>query len=121
MKGNAAGSSSPASEPIEMELTAAGSTHRLLLPSDDAESHPPVASGYGTEPQWAALQEPSYTLTFRNITYSVKPRRRRSERLTILDNVSGHCESGRVLSVRMRSPAASQPDVLVFCIPSLMH
>jgi hypothetical protein len=55
------------------------------------------------EPEGNSQQSPSYKLWFRNIVYSVKPRRRGSKRLTILDNVSGHCRSGRVLAVRDES------------------
>ncbi len=41
----------------------------------------------------------SYSLEFNNLTYSVKPKKRGSKRLVILDKVSGHCASGRVLAV----------------------
>ena len=40
------------------------------------------------EPEGNSQQSPSYKLSFRNIVYSVKPRRRGSKRLTILDDVA---------------------------------
>ncbi len=43
----------------------------------------------------------SYSLEFNNLTYSVKPKKRGSRRLVILDKVSGHCASGRVLAVHI--------------------
>lgn len=101
-----------------MELVpVSNSRSRLLAPGDDAELGQKPAIGSGTDgsrgngdaaPPWDSQQNsrgpdgtpPSFKLAFRNIVYSVKPRRRGSERLTILDNVSGHCRSGRVLAVR---------------------
>lgn len=43
----------------------------------------------------------SYSLKFNSLTYSVKPKKRGSKRLVILDKVSGHCASGRVLAVHI--------------------
>ena len=42
----------------------------------------------------------TYSLEWRSLTYSVKPRKRGSQRLMILDDVSGRCNSGSVLAVR---------------------
>lgn len=97
-----------------MELVhLADSIGRPPLGGHDAEAARPHACRGGSdhndsaaeqdsrqEPEGSSSQEPpSYKLSFRNIVYSVKPRRRGSKRLTILDDVSGHCRSSRVLAV----------------------
>ena len=56
----------------------------------------------------------NYTLVFEQLTYSVKPRRRGSKRLVILNSVSGRCESGRLMAVMGRSGAGKTTLVCSF-------
>lgn len=59
----------------------------------------------------------TYTLHFQNLKFSVKPKGRSKERLVILKDVSGSCQSGRLLSVMGRSGAGK--TTLVRIIPSI--
>ena len=69
-------------------------TPTLALPSPDATK----ASG-------------TYVLEFRDLVYSVKPKRRGSSRLTILHGVSGRCEAGRLLALMGASGAGKTTTV----------
>ena len=74
------------------------------------------------ENEYAEPRHSSYLLEFNNLTYSVKPKKRGSKRLVILDKVSGHCASGRVLAVHILFfPSSSRAHAVLTRQAHLQH
>ena len=86
--------------PHETELTALAADVELgeLVPAGQPPSclpDPPASPKGGS----------AYVLHFQNLTFSVKQKQRGGQRLMILNSISGHCVSGRLLAVMGRSGA----------------
>ena len=108
------------SSPPQFEFGHHSATERLITDGVTFTAHDIQMTGVsdiesGSSSEIASYSDPSvnglggvggtYKLHFQNLTFSVKPKRRNSNRLVILNDVSGYCESGRLLSVMGRSGA----------------
>ena len=87
-----------------------------------------LCSDANAPPPAIVLRSPSeakgsgtYVLEFRDLMYSVKPKRRGSGRLTILHGVSGRCEAGRLLALMGASGAGKTTTVPNCSHPLTLH